>query len=352
MSAGRVTLTGATGPDRRAPRGRAAQPSGWEVTVLPATRARAASGSATDVRGGALGPARANRPRRGAERPRRGRAPRRRDRSPSAGARAPSARSARAACSARENLLAGLRAATRRARRAPVSASAVGYYGAARRRADRRGGAARAMTSWPRSARPGRRRPRRARELGMRVVLVRTGVVLDGDGGALEKMLPPFRLGVGRPGRGRAPVHALDPRRGCRRASTAPRSRTSAGAARSTRPRRRRSRTATSRARSGARCTVPRCCPSRASRCGRSTGRWREIVTERRARGARRRPLMLGYAFRHPELDEALSSALARAERRTRRERRSARLLRRPAARGERGLSVSMITRQGRGCSR
>ena len=33
----------------------------------------------------------------------------------------------------------------------------------------------------------------------MRSVQVRTGVVLDGAGGALEKMLPPFRLGVGGP---------------------------------------------------------------------------------------------------------------------------------------------------------
>ena len=33
----------------------------------------------------------------------------------------------------------------------------------------------------------------------MRVVQVRTGVVLDRDGGALAKMLPPFRLGVGGP---------------------------------------------------------------------------------------------------------------------------------------------------------
>ena len=33
----------------------------------------------------------------------------------------------------------------------------------------------------------------------MRVVRVRTGVVLDDDGGALAKMLPLFRLGVGGP---------------------------------------------------------------------------------------------------------------------------------------------------------
>ena len=33
----------------------------------------------------------------------------------------------------------------------------------------------------------------------MRVARVRTGVVLDKDGGALAKMLPFFRLGVGGP---------------------------------------------------------------------------------------------------------------------------------------------------------
>jgi uncharacterized protein (TIGR01777 family) len=37
----------------------------------------------------------------------------------------------------------------------------------------------------------------RANESDIRVVLVRTGVVLARDGGALEKMLPPFKLGVG-----------------------------------------------------------------------------------------------------------------------------------------------------------
>ena len=38
-----------------------------------------------------------------------------------------------------------------------------------------------------------------AQELGMRVVQIRTGVVLDRSGGALAKMLPPFRLGLGGP---------------------------------------------------------------------------------------------------------------------------------------------------------
>ena len=40
---------------------------------------------------------------------------------------------------------------------------------------------------------------RAAEELGMRVALTRTGVVLSESGGALAKMLPPFKLGVGGP---------------------------------------------------------------------------------------------------------------------------------------------------------
>jgi uncharacterized protein len=59
-----------------------------------------------------------------------------------------------------------------------VSSSAIGYYGA------------HAEEPLDEDASPG---------LGMRAVQVRTGVVLDRDGGALAKMLPPFRLGVGGP---------------------------------------------------------------------------------------------------------------------------------------------------------
>lgn len=40
---------------------------------------------------------------------------------------------------------------------------------------------------------------RKAEDLGVRVVLTRTGVVLAHDGGALPKMLVPFKLGVGGP---------------------------------------------------------------------------------------------------------------------------------------------------------
>jgi hypothetical protein len=40
---------------------------------------------------------------------------------------------------------------------------------------------------------------RKAEELGVRVVTARTGVVLSREGGALPKMLTPFKLGVGGP---------------------------------------------------------------------------------------------------------------------------------------------------------
>lgn len=39
----------------------------------------------------------------------------------------------------------------------------------------------------------------KAEDLGVRTCVLRTGIVLDRDGGALLKMLPPFRMGVGGP---------------------------------------------------------------------------------------------------------------------------------------------------------
>lgn len=39
----------------------------------------------------------------------------------------------------------------------------------------------------------------RAEELGIRVVLLRTGLVLAADGGLLKRLLPPFKLGLGGP---------------------------------------------------------------------------------------------------------------------------------------------------------
>lgn len=77
-----------------------------------------------------------------------------------------------------------------------ISASAIGYYGS---RGDeiltetsKPGGdfLAQVVTAWEREARS-------AEQLGIRVVPLRFGMVLGRRGGALKKMLPPFRLGLG-----------------------------------------------------------------------------------------------------------------------------------------------------------
>jgi uncharacterized protein len=79
-----------------------------------------------------------------------------------------------------------------------VSQSASGWYGArAEERLDEAEPAgddflARLTVDWEAEA-------DRAEELGVRVVQTRTGVVLAEAGGALEKMLPFFKLGVGGP---------------------------------------------------------------------------------------------------------------------------------------------------------
>ncbi|MEO6835491.1 MAG: TIGR01777 family oxidoreductase [Candidatus Tumulicola sp.] len=77
-----------------------------------------------------------------------------------------------------------------------VSASGVGYYGASETETfveENPPGAdflAQVCEAWERQAQG-------ARDLGMRVAVVRTGLALGNDGGALAKMLPVFRLGLG-----------------------------------------------------------------------------------------------------------------------------------------------------------
>jgi uncharacterized protein len=79
-----------------------------------------------------------------------------------------------------------------------VSASAVGYYGMSRTatftEASPPGGdfLARVCVAWENEA-------ARARAFGMRVAVVRTGLVLGRNGGALGQLLPLFRLGLGGP---------------------------------------------------------------------------------------------------------------------------------------------------------
>ena len=77
-----------------------------------------------------------------------------------------------------------------------VCASAIGFYGS---RGDEvlmeasgagKGFLAETCVAWEQEAVA-------AEALGVRVVRVRIGIVLDARGGALQKMLPPFRMGVG-----------------------------------------------------------------------------------------------------------------------------------------------------------
>jgi hypothetical protein len=92
-------------------------------------------------------------------------------------------------------LLAETLAKLRKPPRTLVCASAIGFYGD---RSDQRlnedsppgtGFLADTCREWEAAARP-------AVEQGIRVVHLRTGLVLASQGGALAKMLPPFRLGI------------------------------------------------------------------------------------------------------------------------------------------------------------
>lgn len=79
-----------------------------------------------------------------------------------------------------------------------VSMSAIGYYGArGDERVDESAPAgddflASVVQAWETEA-------RKTEALGVRVAVARTGVILASGGGALDKMLPPFKLGVGGP---------------------------------------------------------------------------------------------------------------------------------------------------------
>jgi uncharacterized protein len=96
-----------------------------------------------------------------------------------------------------EQLVDAMAAAVPR-RRVLVSGSAVGYYGDRGNESLTESSAhgddflANLCIRWESAA-------RKAENLGARVVLLRTGVVLGRAGGALARMLPPFRVGAGGP---------------------------------------------------------------------------------------------------------------------------------------------------------
>jgi hypothetical protein len=188
-----------------------------------------------------------------------------------------------------------------------VSSSAIGYYGAhGAEPIDEEAPAgagflAQVCATWEAEARA-------VAPLGMRSVQVRTGVVLDRSGGALAKMLPPFRMGVGGPVAGGrqfvAWIHrddlvgmmlaALDDERWL-------------GPVNATAPEPVSNR-ALSRA-LGHELHRPALLPVPALALRALYGEMAEIVTTG-VRAVPARALVLGYEFAHPSLEEALHAAL------------------------------------------
>jgi uncharacterized protein len=205
------------------------------------------------------------------------------------------------------NLVAGLRSADPRPR-VLVSASAVGYYGphgdeeVTEATPPGEDFLAQVCVAWERGAQA-------ASELDMRVAIVRTGIVLDPDGGALAKMLPPFRAGVGGPvagGRQWMPWIHVDDLVGLYLAALDGEEWSGPLNAGSPRP-------ATNRDFSkalGRALRRPALAPVPRLALRALYGEMEQIVTTGQ-RAVPRRPLALGYAYAHPELDEALRSALA-----------------------------------------
>jgi uncharacterized protein len=205
------------------------------------------------------------------------------------------------------NLVEGLRAADPRPR-VLVSASGMDYYGA---RGDEEVAEedppaddflAQVCVVWEGEA-------QKAEELGVRVARLRTGVVLSAKGGALAKMLPPFKAGVGGPvagGRQWMPWIHLDDIAGMYVAAldddgwSGP-----INAATPTPVTNREFSKALGRA-----LHRPAVAPVPELALRVLYGEMAEIITSGR-RAIPKRALELGYAYEHPDLDEALRSALA-----------------------------------------
>ena len=304
----RVTMTGATGRigTRLVARAARARRRGHRALAQPGAGARGAR-----RRGGRLAARGRAGARRGARGPRRRDAPRRRGRRPALERRGQAA-AARARASWARATSSPACARPSRGPAALVSASAVGWYGPRGDEPVDRGRARRRRLPRRRSASAWEREAAAAEALGVRVVRVRTGVVLDKGGGALAKMLPFFKLGVGGPvagGRQYMPWIHVDDLVALYLAALDGGT-TGAAPVNAHRARARDQQGVLAR-RSAARCTGRRSrpCPGFAVRAAlRRDGRHRR---RRPARRARARAARSASRFAHPELDEALRSALA-----------------------------------------
>jgi uncharacterized protein (TIGR01777 family) len=191
--------------------------------------------------------------------------------------------------------------------RALVSSSAVGYYGEhgdePLDESTQPGDdfLARVCVAWEREAIA-------AEALGLRVARVRTGVVLDRSGGALAKMLPFFRLGIGGPvagGRQYLPWIHVDDIAGLYVAAVDGDS--WAGAVNGSAPEPVTNKEFSRRL--GHALHRPAFAPVPALAVKALYGEMAEIVVHGQ-RAIPARALGLGFAFRHADLDEALADAL------------------------------------------
>lgn len=207
------------------------------------------------------------------------------------------------------NLVAGMRDTDERPG-VLVSASASGYYGARDdEQVDETGRPgddflAEVVQTWERETEAATRLPPPT----PRVVLIRTGIVLDAHGGALEKMLPPFKAGVGGPvagGRQYMPWIHLDDLVGMYLTAIADEQWSGPVNASAPRP-------VTNREFSkalGRALHRPAVAPVPGLALRALYGEMSQIVTTG-VNMVPRRAAELGYRFRHPELDEALRSVL------------------------------------------
>jgi uncharacterized protein (TIGR01777 family) len=191
--------------------------------------------------------------------------------------------------------------------KALISSSAVGYYGPhgdERLDEDAPPGSdflAEVCVVWEREA-------EQAEQLGLRVVRVRTGVVLDAGGGALSKMLLPFKLGGGGPvagGQQYMPWIHVDDLVGIYLAAIDDAG--WSGAVNATAPEPVTNKTFSKAL--GRALHRPAVAPIPGAAIRLLYGDMAEIVTTGQ-RVVPRRTLELGYRFQHPDLDEALQTAV------------------------------------------